>query len=404
MEKLRDINSLWQHLFSANRRHKLKILAKEFFQSAPIISKKNSSYTQQFPDDPPSANWSTKESRAIDVKYFQQRTVPLVQDYFSEDGIIHADHDYIVQKLYGASTYTNELTHRTVFTREGESVELLSCKGPGRRARGPSYRRVPITKSVQGVTANLYGVIATAEGNYLHWFVDAMARLFMIKRYHSLDSIDYVLVPPLKYDFHWDTLEALGFDRTKIIELQPLECIEFECLLASNWPRGRGSDLCPGWVIDRYREVFLKRAESVKSVAGKKVYVSRRDAPTRMFTNETEVCEILERHGFDIVELTPLNVWEKIAVFRDAEYVISQTGAGLTNLMFCSSNAKVLELVDERFVYPLYASLITYGGGTHYPHFFSNESMLSRTNAVVAKSSLDIDKFEQALISYKFVD
>jgi len=116
-----------------------------------------------------------------------------------------------------------------------------------------------------------------------------------------------------------------------------------------------------------------------------------------MFTNEHEVCDFLENRGFDIVELTPLNLWEKIAVFRDADLIVSQTGAGLTNLMFCHSNVKVLELVDERFVYPMYASLAQYAGGTHHAHFFTNESALGRANAMVVKSSLNIGELEKSL-------
>ncbi len=81
-----------------------------------------------------------------------------------------------------------------------------------------------------------------------------------------------------------------------------------------------------------------------------------------MFSNEDQVCSILEIRGFNIAELTPQNLWQKIAFFKDANLIISQTGAGLTNLMFCYSNVKVLELVDEKFVYPLYASLSVVGG------------------------------------------
>ena len=236
-----------------------------------------------------------------------------------------------------------------------------------------------------------------AEGNYLHWFIDAMSRLFLIERFHSLDEIDHVLVPPLKYDFHWDSLAALGFDRSQIIELRPLECVQFECLLATSWPRGRGSSIGPGWAIDRYHQTLVEKAKETPSIVGKRVYVSRRDAPSRMFSNEDKVCDFLESRGFDIVELTPLNLWQKIAVFRDADLIVSQTGAGLTNLMFCHSNVKVLELVDERFVYPLYASLAVYRGGTHHAHFFANGSASGRTNAMMAKSMLNIAELEKSL-------
>jgi len=208
---------------------------------------------------------------------------------------------------------------------------------------------------------------------------------------------DQVLVPPLKYDFHWDSLAEFGFDRSQIIELQPLECVEFECLLASSSPRGKGSAICPGWIIDRYQDTLLVKAETVKAVSGKRVYISRRDAPTRMFSNEDEVCQFLEERGFDIVELTPLNLWQKISVFKDADIIVSQTGAGLANLMFCQPCVQVLELVDERFVYPLYASMAVYKKGTHKVHYFSNDTALGRTNAMVAKSFLDIDKLKKSL-------
>jgi len=120
-----------------------------------------------------------------------------------------------------------------------------------------------------------------------------------------------------------------------------------------------------------------------------------------MFLNEDEVCRFLESRGYEIVELTPLNLWKKIAVFRDADYIVSQTGAGLTNLMFCHPNVKVLELVDERFVSPVYASLAVYGGGTHYAHYFSNESSSGRSNPVVAKSFLNIGELAKALAEFE---
>ena len=141
----------------------------------------------------------------------------------------------------------------------------------------------------------------------------------------------------------------------------------------------------------------MEKAENVQSPVGKRVYISRRDAPSRMFVNEDEVCRFMESCGFDVLELTPLNVWQKIAVFRDADLIVSQTGAGLANLIFCHSDVDVLELVDTRFVYPPYASLAVYRGGTHHVHYFSNESALGRANAIVAKSSMDIRELENTL-------
>ena len=400
MRKLKETRLLLRHVFSTNRRNKAKILVKEWLMGLPLPFKKSNKFGLDLPPDPAADTWSSQESRAIEAGYFKRGTAALIEDRLLDDGHVHTEHEYTVQQLNGGSTYTNESTHRSVFTRTGERVELLSSakRLSAGRTSAPSRRRLSVAKTLSGVTANLYGTSASAEGNYFHWFIDTMPRLFLVERFHDLDKIDQILVPPLKYDFHWDSLAAFGFDRSRIVELQPLECVQFDSLLATSSPRGKGSAICPGWIIDRYNEVLLKKAREVKSVAGKRVYISRRDAPSRMFTNENEVCHFLEDRGFDIVELTPLNLWEKIAVFRDADLIVSQTGAGLTNLMFCHPNVKVLELVDEKFVYPLYASLTVYGGGTHHAHFFSNDSALGRANAMVVKSSLNISELEKSLV------
>ena len=401
MHKINEISLLLKHIFSVNRRKKAKILVKERLMGLPQLFKKSSDLGQNLPPDPAVANWRSQETRAIEVNYFNLGTAILVEDRVLDDGLVHTQHEHVVHKMYAATSYTNESTHRSVFARTGERIGRLSYNRG--KVRVPSRRRLAVSKIVSGVTANLYGNVAAAEGNYFHWFVDALSRLFLIERFYSLDKIDYLLVPPLKYDFQWDSLAALGFERSQIIELRPLECLQFECLLASSAPRGKSSAIAPGWAIDRYNKTLREKAASTPSVAGKKVYISRRDAPNRMFLNENEVCDFLEKRGFDIIELTPLTLFQKIAVFRDADLIISQTGAGLTNLMFCHSKVKVLELVDKRFVYPSYASLAVHGGGKHYAHFFSNDSALGRANAMVAKSSLNIDDFEKSLAKIESV-
>jgi len=400
MRKLQEIRVLLQdHVLSANRRRSAKILAKESLMGLPLLSKKSNEFGSDLPADPPADTWSSHESRAIDASYFKRGTATVVEDRIEDDGRVHTNFDYTVQQLNGGISYTNESIHRSIFSRTGERVALFSSerKLAGVPIRAPSRRRLPVAKTVSGVTANLYGTPVSADGNYYHWFVDTLSRLFLIERFHSLDKIDQLLVPPLRYDFHWDSLAAFGFDQSRVFELQPLDCVQFETLLASSPPRGKGSAIVPSWAIDRYNKVLVEKAKDTKSVAGKRVYISRRDAPSRMFSNEHEICEFMENRGFDIVELTPLNLWEKIAVFRDADLIVSQTGAGLTNLMFCHPDVKVLELVDERFVYPSYASIAAHVGGAHHAHFFSNESALGRANALVAKSSLDIGELEKSL-------
>ena len=393
MSKVEELQALFQYFISPTRIRKVGTLIREQWSSLIYRSDTDSQSNVNLPEDSEFEPWTVKEVRQVDPDYWAQ-IYKSSDDRAEKDGI-HATYEYQVHKIYGATSYTNETTHRSIFDRFDRQIPSL-CSKRG-KAAPPAQRRLSVDRTLDGVTANLYGNLAVAEGNYFHWLIDGLARLFLIERYQPLDQIDYLLVPPLKYDFHWDSLEALGFDRSQIIELQPLQCIRFNCLLATTPPRGRNSAVCPGWIIDRYRTILLEHAKDTKSSAGKRIYISRRDAPKRMFTNEEVVCQELEANGFDIVELTPLNLWQKIAVFRDAEFVIGQTGAGLTNLIFSPSNVIFLELADKNLVSPLYATVVAHIGGTHHTHFFSSDSMVARVTPIVAKSSIDIDQLKDTI-------
>ena len=110
-----------------------------------------------------------------------------------------------------------------------------------------------------------------------------------------------------------------------------------------------------------------------------------------MFINEDEVCRALDQRGFDIVELTRLDLWNKIAVFNQADLIVSQTGAGLTNLMFCSPGAHVLELINEDFIDPLWSSIAYQTGATHHPLYYSKGNPGGGRFSVATKSSIDIN-------------
>ena len=397
MNKIDIYIKLLRHSFSKNRRNKAKIILKEWILTRPFLRKSNGKFDKDFSSESNVDSWSFKESRKIDIDYVKQSHVGMVEDSIEGDGFAHTNINYQIQKLYDASSYTNGSTHRSVFARSGERMTLYSASRLWPGMSVPSKQWLPVNRTVKGVTANLFGNVASGDGNYFHWLVDSLSRIFIIERFYPLDSIDCVLVPPLKYDFHWDSLIALGFEKSQIIEMSPLDCMKFECLVVSSPPRGRNSAIAPGWMIDRFNETIGVKAEQVKSTAGKQVFISRRDAPKRMFENEKEICEFFRNRGFDVVELASLTLYEKIAVFRDAEVIVSQTGAGLTNLMFCQPNVKVLEIVDRNFVHPILASMVNYKRGTHQVHYFNSKSAGGHGGAAIARSTLDIPALAKAL-------
>jgi len=89
------------------------------------------------------------------------------------------------------------------------------------------------------------------------------------------------------------------------------------------------------------------------STHNRRLFISRKDAPTRQLVNEAELIEHLAPLGFESVELASMSPEAQIELFYDAETVVAPHGAGLANLLF-SIDTCVLELYPARAVRPCY--------------------------------------------------
>jgi capsular polysaccharide biosynthesis protein len=74
------------------------------------------------------------------------------------------------------------------------------------------------------------------------------------------------------------------------------------------------------------------------------LYVSRRDRARRRLVNEAELEARLAELGFRIVVAGELAPEDQVAAFRDAAIVVAPHGAALTNALFMSPGARLVEL------------------------------------------------------------
>ena len=75
-----------------------------------------------------------------------------------------------------------------------------------------------------------------------------------------------------------------------------------------------------------------------------KVYISRGKAQIRKIANEEECVAIMEEYGFKTIYFEEHSLEQQIAIALDAQYMISNHGGGLTNILFMKSGSSVLEL------------------------------------------------------------
>jgi capsular polysaccharide biosynthesis protein len=97
-------------------------------------------------------------------------------------------------------------------------------------------------------------------------------------------------------------------------------------------------------IIRAVRAVLLECVAGGATGAGERIYISRARARKRRILNETEVVEILNQFGFQTIYAEDHSFAEQVKIASRARYLVSNHGAGLTNMLFMPDGASVLEL------------------------------------------------------------
>jgi capsular polysaccharide biosynthesis protein len=199
--------------------------------------------------------------------------------------------------------------------------------------------------------------------NYYHSLVDNLARVcaFGLPPLAST-HVEILFNGPLT------PVEQQVLDRLRPanVSLRPLSSaglVRAEHLVLPSFPAWRYSGWLPPWYRDRLRDAFVPDRPPRRS---ERVYIVRRGS--RSLTNERELLERLDRHGFRPVELETMSFLQQVELFYDAEAVVAAHGAGLTNLLF-ANQALVVEISPTPFVFPHYA-LMSLSLGHHHRFVF----------------------------------
>ena len=96
------------------------------------------------------------------------------------------------------------------------------------------------------------------------------------------------------------------------------------------------------------RSVFLLKEEHPEE-RNLQIYISR-TLSKRSYINEVQIEEFMISRGIRVVYLEKLNFIDQIELLRKSRLVIAPHGAGLANLVWCSSGTTVVEIfIDEVF-------------------------------------------------------
>ena len=114
------------------------------------------------------------------------------------------------------------------------------------------------------------------------------------------------------------------------------------------------------WLHRRCRD-FLKPAPK----PWRKLYISRRRTLSRRCLNENHIITHLKRYGFEAICLEDFTVMDQLRIFSESILVVGAHGAGFSNLIACTSQAAIIELLPRPGSFTHYYAMADILGLTH---------------------------------------
>ena len=186
------------------------------------------------------------------------------------------------------------------------------------------------------------GLFITDEfsNGFFHWICDVLPRLEALCAGAREELGTRTVLVPWMACFHYtgDTLKPYGDITVRYLrEREQIPCSDL-LVVPPVAPTGNYRPVLMRALRARFRDFFQSTA------AGRRIFISRADAPKRRIDNEQDLVPVLERFGFETIALENLSFAEQVRLIGSAEVLAGSHGAGLANMCWMEPGTKVLEL------------------------------------------------------------
>lgn len=173
---------------------------------------------------------------------------------------------------------------------------------------------------------------------YFHWMTDALPRLFTVREEIKTET----LLLPGAYsgeEYIGSSLKPFVIPDVQYMH-DTFRCKNLK-MPTHTAPTGNYNEN----VIRGLRNLYADYYQNTRSDnCDNKIYISRGKAEKRKIANEEECVAIVEEYGFKTLYFEDRSFEQQVAIASNAQYLISNHGAGLTNMLFMKSGSSVLEL------------------------------------------------------------
>lgn len=196
-------------------------------------------------------------------------------------------------------------------------------------------------KERRPISANSIWVTDTLSHNYFHWLTDVLPRLFIVR-----DKLqETTLLLPSSYQSKCYVASSLKpFFLREIEFVDKVACCTNLMIPTHTAPTGNYNES----VITGVRELYINSYNKSSTINDfEKVYISRGKAQKRTLSNEADCIAVLEEFGFKTIYFEDYSFEQQVEMISNTQYLISNHGSGLANMLFMNSNGQVLELRQE---------------------------------------------------------
>lgn len=223
--------------------------------------------------------------------------------------------------------------------------------------------------------------------SYFHWLTDCLPRLVLAESAHP--GIPVLLPGHLRERCYViQSLALLGKSNFYFLEKDKwyfLKTIYFPVHLA---PTGNYNDE----MIGKLRSAISLRSDT--TVPDLKIYISRGKAAHRKIKNENEILPLLEKKGFKTVYCEDMSLNEQVMLFNKTRLLLTNHGAGLTNMLFMPAGATVIELRKKNDIHNnCYFSLASALNLNYY--YLQCEPVNENEDAYTANTVVEPDELSQ---------
>ncbi len=228
------------------------------------------------------------------------------------------------------------------------------------------------------------------QSSYFHWLFNVLPKFHLLEK--SGLGYDKIYIE-VKNKFQKETIKILGYDKEKIINSSECKFLSASNLIVPSLPDYDNIFNITDWTCKFLRQSFLNyNSESLNPCLrkSKKIYISRADATRRKISNEFEIISFLEKYEFSVVKLEHLSFLDQVNLFRNVEVVVAPHGGGLSNIVFCSEKAKIIEIFSPSYIVLCYWFLSQQIGLDYY-YLLGEGELPTHFDARCTKDNIEVD-------------